>query len=76
MTDIPTASRPNDSVSSVETVTGNARAGKRSKVGTACRNCRERKTRCDGRQPVCIACERRQVGDTCSYERSHLSSKQ
>ena len=68
------ASRP--SASSAELQAVDAGAGRRTKVGTACRNCRERKTRCDGRQPVCIACERRQVGGTCSYEKSLLPARQ
>lgn len=42
--------------------------GKRSRVLLACRTCRDRKTRCDGRQPVCTACEHRGVGATCSFE--------
>jgi hypothetical protein len=74
MTDDPTPSRP--SVSSSEPPAANPGSGRRGKVGTACRNCRERKTRCDGRQPVCIACENRQMGGTCSYERSQVLSKQ
>lgn len=40
---------------------------KRPRVRLACLTCRERKTRCDGRQPICEACEARGVGDTCSY---------
>jgi hypothetical protein len=71
MTGNPTPSRP--SLGPSETPAVNPGSGRRGKIGTACRNCRERKTRCDGRQPVCIACENRQVGETCSYERGQLS---
>ncbi|KIW20873.1 hypothetical protein PV08_01451 [Exophiala spinifera] len=45
---------------------------KRSKISLACNNCRYRKTRCDGRLPVCLACERRRVGSTCIFERPPL----
>lgn len=40
---------------------------KRARVKLACLACRERKTRCDGRQPVCEACEARGVGHLCKY---------
>jgi hypothetical protein len=74
MTDNPAPNRPR--ASSSEPPAANPGPGRRGKVGTACRNCRERKTRCDGRQPVCIACENRQMSNTCSYERSQVLSKQ
>lgn len=45
---------------------------KRSKISLACNNCRSRKTRCDGRLPVCLACDRRRVGSTCIFERPPL----
>lgn len=48
---------------------------RRQKIHLACRNCRDRKTRCDGRRPVCAACERRDVASTCVYERAPLSSR-
>lgn len=41
-------------------------ATKSRRVQLACRTCRVRKTRCDGRQPVCEACEAR--GATCVFE--------
>lgn len=41
---------------------------KRPRVRLACLTCRERKTRCDGRQPVCKACETRGVGRICTYD--------
>ena len=40
------------------------------RVTLACLACRSRKTRCDGRQPVCIACENRGVAASCSYEQN------
>lgn len=45
---------------------------KRSKISLACNNCRSRKTRCDGRLPVCLACDKRRVGSTCIFERPLL----
>lgn len=48
---------------------------KRAKIGRACRNCRDRKTRCDGRRPVCVACERRRVSISCSYEEGRGPSR-
>ncbi|KAH7110674.1 fungal-specific transcription factor domain-containing protein [Dactylonectria macrodidyma] len=41
---------------------------KRRRVAEACGACRDRKTRCDGRQPVCQACEDRGVGSSCVYK--------
>ncbi|KAH8685020.1 fungal-specific transcription factor domain-containing protein [Ilyonectria robusta] len=43
-------------------------ARKRRRVAEACGACRDRKTRCDGRQPVCQACEDRGVGSSCVYK--------
>ncbi|KAL4864279.1 fungal-specific transcription factor domain-containing protein [Aspergillus spectabilis] len=41
---------------------------KRRRVPLACRNCRERKVRCDGRRPICGTCQRRgQSEDHCEY---------
>lgn len=45
---------------------------KRPKISLACNNCRYRRKRCDGRQPVCAVCERRLVQSTCVYERPPL----
>lgn len=41
---------------------------KRQRVSQACGPCRDRKTRCDGRQPVCVACEDRGVASTCNFD--------
>ncbi|CAG9988157.1 unnamed protein product [Clonostachys byssicola] len=41
---------------------------KRLRVNEACTPCRDRKTRCDARHPVCRACENRGVGQHCSYD--------
>lgn len=49
-------------------MTNPAPSNKRPRVQLACRQCRERKTRCDGRRPVCLACEGRGVGATCVFE--------
>ena len=38
------------------------------RVPLACLPCRARKTRCDGRQPICIACESRGAAGRCRYE--------
>ncbi|KAK9719077.1 hypothetical protein K7432_005056 [Basidiobolus ranarum] len=38
---------------------------KRQRVSKACDNCRRRKVRCDGTQPICSNC--RTIGTTCSY---------
>lgn len=46
---------------------------KRLKVNSACDACRDRKTRCDGRHPVCLACETRGCGQNCRYTRSRGS---
>lgn len=40
---------------------------KRLRVNGACNVCRNRKTRCDGRRPVCRACERRCGAHECRY---------
>ncbi|KAH6984056.1 fungal-specific transcription factor domain-containing protein [Ilyonectria destructans] len=45
---------------------------KRRKIQLACNSCRMRKTRCDGRRPVCSPCERRGSGDDCLYEEGTL----
>lgn len=47
---------------------------KRPRVNQACETCRERKTRCDGAQPVCEACEKRGVAANCSYVRQKRAS--
>lgn len=44
-----------------------APSAKRQRVSQACGPCRERKTRCDGRQPICVACEERGVAATCNF---------
>lgn len=41
---------------------------KRRKIQLACNCCRMRKTRCDGRRPICSSCERRGSGEGCLYE--------
>ncbi|KAF2150223.1 hypothetical protein K461DRAFT_41435 [Myriangium duriaei CBS 260.36] len=38
------------------------------RTGRACIVCRQRKTRCDGREPVCGPCEKRSIGSACRYE--------
>lgn len=43
------------------------RPRKRQRVNRACDACRDRKTACDGRRPVCMACESRDAADTCRY---------
>ncbi|OJJ67263.1 hypothetical protein ASPBRDRAFT_59246 [Aspergillus brasiliensis CBS 101740] len=44
----------------------NSRSLKRQRVGRACDQCRRRKSRCDGEQPVCAIC--RSAGRNCTYE--------
>ncbi|PVH74426.1 hypothetical protein DL98DRAFT_429464 [Cadophora sp. DSE1049] len=41
---------------------------KRRKIQLACNKCRNRKTRCDGHRPACIACLERGLAAECSYE--------
>ncbi|KAK0114201.1 hypothetical protein ONS95_013701 [Cadophora gregata] len=41
---------------------------KRRKIQLACNKCRNRKTRCDGTRPVCVACLERGLAGECSYE--------
>ncbi|EME41620.1 C6 transcription factor-like protein [Dothistroma septosporum NZE10] len=41
---------------------------KRQRISQACTPCRDRKTRCDGRQPTCVACENRGVASTCRFD--------
>lgn len=53
-----------------------SRSTKRRKVQVACLQCRDRKTRCDGVQPVCGTCERRGKAGACSYDRDELPSLQ
>ncbi|KAH6961755.1 fungal-specific transcription factor domain-containing protein [Ilyonectria sp. MPI-CAGE-AT-0026] len=48
---------------------------KRRKIQLACNSCRMRKTRCDGRRPVCSPCERRGSGDDCLYEEGTLHTR-
>ncbi|ERS99098.1 fungal specific transcription factor [Sporothrix schenckii 1099-18] len=41
---------------------------RRRKIVLACEPCRERKTRCDGRKPICSSCEHRSLGlEKCIY---------
>ncbi|RDW63567.1 hypothetical protein BP6252_11112 [Coleophoma cylindrospora] len=47
-------------------------AQKRRKIRLACGPCRDRKTRCDGGQPVCKSCETRGMEGKCSYEKGSL----
>lgn len=44
------------------------RPRKRQRVSRACDPCRNRKTACDGRRPVCLACESRDAASSCRYE--------
>ncbi|KAK2595349.1 hypothetical protein QQS21_006949 [Conoideocrella luteorostrata] len=46
-----------------------ARKRKRLRFNGACDACRDRKTRCDGRRPICVACENRGLGPCCRYTR-------
>ncbi|KAH7132729.1 fungal-specific transcription factor domain-containing protein [Dactylonectria macrodidyma] len=48
---------------------------KRRKIQLACNSCRMRKTRCDGRRPVCSPCEKRGSGDECLYEEGTLHTR-
>ncbi|CAH0025678.1 unnamed protein product [Clonostachys rhizophaga] len=48
---------------------------KRLRVNEACTPCRDRKTRCDARHPVCRACENRGVGHNCSYDTPRASQR-
>lgn len=41
---------------------------RRSRISLACRNCRSRKTKCDGVQPTCSTC--RHIGVDCVYARA------
>ncbi|CAK7240023.1 MAG: hypothetical protein STHCBS139747_001458 [Sporothrix thermara] len=42
---------------------------RRRKVTLACEPCRERKSRCDGRKPICSTCEHRSLGlEQCIYK--------
>ncbi|KAF5646384.1 benzoate 4-monooxygenase [Fusarium sp. NRRL 52700] len=48
---------------------------KRRKIALACEYCRRRKTRCDGRQPACSACEAKGLSATCLYQQGSLTTK-
>lgn len=48
---------------------------KRRKTQLACNCCRMRKTRCDGKRPICSPCERRGSGDDCLYEEGTLYTR-
>ncbi|KAH7146826.1 fungal-specific transcription factor domain-containing protein [Dactylonectria estremocensis] len=48
---------------------------KRRKTQLACNCCRVRKTRCDGRRPICSPCERRSSGEDCLYEDGTLNTR-
>ncbi|KAH6713063.1 fungal-specific transcription factor domain-containing protein [Leptodontidium sp. MPI-SDFR-AT-0119] len=41
---------------------------KRRKIQLACNKCRNRKTRCDGHRPTCVACLDRGLAAECTYE--------
>ncbi|KAJ9137102.1 Fungal specific transcription factor domain containing protein [Pleurostoma richardsiae] len=42
---------------------------RRRKITLACEPCRERKSRCDGRKPICSTCEHRSLGlEQCIYK--------
>ena len=56
---------PHDGVSSV----------KRRKAQLACNYCRDRKTRCDGRQPACSPCQKRGCPQECVYGESTLRTQ-
>lgn len=43
-------------------------AAKRVRVSQACESCRARKTKCDGRHPICSSCSL--MGQACSYDPS------
>ncbi|KAI0373853.1 hypothetical protein BV20DRAFT_678695 [Pilatotrama ljubarskyi] len=47
-----------------------AQGKQRARVYVACKQCRARKTRCDGAKPVCFHCRKRpsEDGEPCSYE--------
>jgi len=47
---------------------------KRRKIQLACNKCRNRKTRCDGRRPACLACLERGLEADCTYETNSLST--
>ncbi|KAL2871215.1 Zn(II)2Cys6 transcription factor domain-containing protein [Aspergillus lucknowensis] len=45
-----------------------APSSKRRRVPLACRSCRERKVRCDGKRPNCSTCQRRgHPEEPCEY---------
>jgi hypothetical protein len=48
---------------------------KRRKIPLACSACRDRKSRCDGIQPTCSACEKRKTANKCLYEESTLKTQ-
>ena len=37
-------------------------------IGAACDAGRRRKARCNGRQPICFECERRNIGHSCTWD--------
>ena len=52
------------------------RSTKRRKVQVACLQCRDRKIRCDGVQPVCGTCNRRSKTGACTYDQEELPTLQ
>ncbi|OJJ67808.1 hypothetical protein ASPBRDRAFT_324874 [Aspergillus brasiliensis CBS 101740] len=48
---------------------------RRRKTRLACNNCREHKTRCDGRTPACSRCANRGLGQSCIYEKGSLRTQ-
>ncbi|KAK3936611.1 hypothetical protein QBC46DRAFT_269289 [Diplogelasinospora grovesii] len=48
------------------------RPGKRRRVALACANCRQRKSRCDGRRPSCSLCT--ELGCDCVYEQGGVTT--
>ncbi|OJZ90850.1 hypothetical protein ASPFODRAFT_41294 [Aspergillus luchuensis CBS 106.47] len=48
---------------------------RRRKTRLACNNCRNHKTRCDGRTPACSRCANRGLGQSCIYEKGSLRTQ-
>ncbi|TPX12372.1 uncharacterized protein E0L32_007019 [Thyridium curvatum] len=48
---------------------------KRRKIALACNYCRSRKTRCDGRQPICSTCEAKGSTLDCIYPEATLKTR-
>ncbi|KAK1232452.1 hypothetical protein PQX77_004429 [Marasmius sp. AFHP31] len=62
-----TTTNPKKRPTSIDNGTSEARTKTRKKTTRACNGCRERKIKCDGKQPACGSCVTYGIASDCSY---------